>query len=148
MNDQHPTFNAAAAEVLQARFARRVTAALSESSQRVAPDIGERLKFAREQALQRVRHAAPSPVTLPELAFVGASAAGSRRAAGGGWGLRLGSLVPLIALVGGLFFIQHYEANSQIAAAADIDTALLADDVPPDAYSDPGFVEFLKGAKN
>jgi hypothetical protein len=28
--------------------------------------------------------------------------------------------------------------------AAEIDSALLADDLPPKAYSDAGFVEFLK----
>ena len=30
----------------------------------------------------------------------------------------------------------------------DIDTALLADDLPVAAYSDPGFVEFLKAPRD
>ena len=30
------------------------------------------------------------------------------------------------------------------AAAAEVDAALLADDLPPEAYTDPGFGEFLK----
>jgi hypothetical protein len=41
-------------------------------------------------------------------------------------------------------FIQRLHNDSQISAAAEIDASLLADDLPPSAYSDPGFVEFLK----
>lgn len=146
MNDLNPTLTAAAAEALEARFARRITDALSESSRAVGPDIAERLKFAREQALQRAKAARPVPVVVPEFAFAGALGA-VKRGSGGGWGLRFGALLPLIVLVAGLFGIQQYVSNSQIAAAADVDTALLSDDVPPAAYSDPGFVEYLKGAK-
>jgi hypothetical protein len=32
----------------------------------------------------------------------------------------------------------------QIQAAAEVDAVLLADDLPPEAYADPGFGEFLK----
>jgi hypothetical protein len=142
VKDLNSTLTAAAAE---ARFARRITAALGESSRAVTPDIAERLKFAREQALQRAKQARPVPVVVPELAFAGAM--GSARRGGGGWGLRFGALVPLVVLVAGLFGIQQYVSNSQISAAADVDAALLSDDVPPAAYSDPGFVEYLKGAK-
>lgn len=150
MNDQNPTLNAASAEALEARFARRVAGALTESSRGLAPDIGERLKFAREQALQHARKARPAAVVVPELAFAGAGAGpiGPRRNPGTGWGLRLGSILPLIALLAGLAVIQQYESNSQIAAAVDIDTALLGDDLPPDAYNDPGFAEFLKSPSN
>ena len=31
-----------------------------------------------------------------------------------------------------------------IPATADIDTAILTDELPPDAYADPGFEEFLR----
>jgi hypothetical protein len=31
-----------------------------------------------------------------------------------------------------------------ILEVAEVDAALLADDLPPAAYSDPGFVQFLK----
>ena len=57
---------------------------------------------------------------------------------------RLGSVLPLIALVLGLLCIQNFHQRSQISAAAEVDAALLGDDLPFLAYSDPGFVEFLK----
>ncbi len=53
-------------------------------------------------------------------------------------------LLPLIALVAGIYFIQHIHTQSQVSAAAEVDVELLADDLPPDAYSDAGFLEFLK----
>jgi hypothetical protein len=69
---------------------------------------------------------------------------------GGGspWWLKLASFVPLVMLIAGLTGIEELHDRSQIAAAADVDVALLADKLPPDAYRDPGFVEFLKTAQD
>lgn len=125
------------AEALQARLAHRIAARLSERADAVEPDVAERLRFAREKALERAR-AAASPVTLvagPSSAVLGG---------GAGWWVKLGSLLPLAALAGGLMLIQHLHTESQIATAAAIDAELLTDDLPPAAYADPGFVEFLK----
>lgn len=125
---------------LEDRFALRVAAALSAQADGVPADVGERLRFAREQALARARErtlqAAPSPARVGRgvLAWGGES----------GWGWRLATLAPLLALVGGLVLIQMQHDEDQINAAADIDAALLADDLPPDAYADAGFAEFLR----
>jgi hypothetical protein len=56
----------------------------------------------------------------------------------------MASALPLVLLVGGLVLIQERQYQQQIETAAEIDTALLSDNLPPDAYSDPGFVEFLR----
>ena len=61
---------------------------------------------------------------------------------------KLASVLPIVALIGGFLLIEHVHQKSQIAAAAEIDAALLADDVPVAAYSDPGFVEFLKAPRD
>ena len=47
-------------------------------------------------------------------------------------------------LVGGLALIQNWQNRTQVSAAAEIDEALLGDDLPINAYRDPGFSEFLK----
>jgi hypothetical protein len=52
--------------------------------------------------------------------------------------------MPLAVLVFGLVAIDRMHDRAQIAAAAEVDAALLSDDLPPDAYSDPGFAEYLK----
>jgi Protein of unknown function (DUF3619) len=133
---------------LQSRFALRVTAALSEQHDAMPRhDIDERLRFAREQALARARE-----VRRPAVAPAAVSVGGGAVALGGGngstpWWLRLSSLAPLALLVVGLLMIDRHYTHSQIEAAAEVDAALLVDDLPPEAYRDPGFVEFLKTSR-
>ncbi len=137
-------------DVLQERFARRVAAALSE--QQIAQprhDIDERLRVAREQALARrprSREAQQSAGAPAVLNTGGGSAAlgGSRDDGATPWWLRLSSLLPLCLLLAGMFLIEQRYTHSQIEAAAEMDAAILADDLPPEAYRDPGFAEFLK----
>ena len=58
--------------------------------------------------------------------------------------LRLASVMPLVLLVLGLVTIQHLHDQADIQAAAEVDAALLSDDLPPEAYGDPGFAVYLK----
>ena len=55
-------------------------------------------------------------------------------------------MLPLLVLVSGLLMIERWAQQEQVLAAAEIDTQLLSDDLPPAAYSDPGFGEFLRAA--
>jgi hypothetical protein len=130
--------SAAELDALQTRFALRLSARLTEQSQAVSPDISERLRFAREQALERAR------TKLAAETASSTSRSGASLALLGGWGVKIASVLPLVVLAAGLILIQRWHSSSQISAAAEIDASLLSDDVPPDAYSDPGFVEFLK----
>lgn len=140
------TSSVSALESAQVRFAQRIVAHLTEESGNLGSDISERLRFAREAALQRARSARTLTSAAPSLNTAGASLL-----LGGwsdGWGLKAASLLPLITLVVGLFFIQRTQTEEQISVAAEIDADLLADDLPPRAYSDAGFVEFLKLPKD
>lgn len=131
-----------ALDAIQGRFALRVAAHLTERSDSLAADLGERLRFARENALARAQAARAVQSSQP----VGVSAAGAAVLGRSGWGwwLRIGAVAPAFALVAGLFLIQAWQDKAQISVAAEIDAALLADDLPPAAYSDAGFAEFLK----
>jgi len=40
--------------------------------------------------------------------------------------------------------IQQQAGLEQVHAAAEVDALILADDLPPDAYVDPGFAQFLR----
>lgn len=132
----------AALDALQARFALRVAAHLTERSQGLEADVGERLRFAREKALEQAR----ASRTASTSQSVGVSAAGALLLgrSGSGWWMKLASVLPAVALIAGLLLIQQWQTDDQISAAAEIDAALLADDLPPVAYSDAGFAEFLK----
>jgi len=132
-------------------YARRVVADLSAQTEAMPHDLGERLRFARETALARAhaaRAAAPQPsvVRVAGSQHAGALALGGGPRAGSPWWVRLSGLLPLLALLAGLALIQNQHARAQIAAVAEIDSDLLVDELPPSAYSDPGFVQFLKTA--
>ena len=62
------------------------------------------------------------------------------------WRQRLALGLPLLVMVAGLVAIDRYTVHERVLAAADIDTQLLSDNLPPSAYSDPGFAEFLRSA--
>jgi hypothetical protein len=139
-------------DTLQARFALRVAARLSEQAEKAPHDVSERLRFAREQALERarqVRRSAEASQTAPAIHFLGGGTAAlsPRGGPASPWWLKLASVLPLLVLVAGLAMIQNVHNRDQIVAAAEIDAALLADNLPPDAYRDPGFVEYLKTAQ-
>jgi hypothetical protein len=63
------------------------------------------------------------------------------------WWLRLSALLPLALLLAGLMLIDHNYSRAQIEATAEVDAAILADDLPPEAYGDAGFLEYLRSAR-
>lgn len=142
MNSHEMSYGLAAREAIESRFARNIAARLSERAKNVAPEIGERLRFAREKAVEAGRLArASAEVHGMGVSAQGAAVLGFSRSP---WWLRLASALPLAALVGGLVLIQDWQTRSQISVAAEVDAALLGDDLPINAYRDAGFVEYLK----
>lgn len=132
-------------DALRDQLARRVAAQLDGRAQRLPHDIGERLRVARERAVRRARESRLVEAAAPHAVAVRTGADGSVALGGTpSWWVRIGSALPLLVLVVGLLLIQHLQESAEISAAAEVDSALLADDLPPDAYGDPGFVEFLK----
>ena len=129
---------------LQARLGSQLAAVLSEGTRALPHDITERLRFGREQALARVREMRLAPheaVANPTwLNSAGTLVMGGPLP---GWQRAL-SLLPLMMLVAGMFLIDRWATREQIEAVADVDAVLLADDLPPAAYQDPGFIEFLR----
>jgi hypothetical protein len=138
------TQTALSTEALQARLARRVAARLTEQGERLPHDIAERLRVAREQAVLRSRQAQARRAEVPAVAPVRVAGRSAALASGPGWWVRLGAWLPLLLLLSGLVLIQQLHERAEIQAAADVDAALLADDLPPLAYHDPGFLEFVK----
>jgi Protein of unknown function (DUF3619) len=122
------------------RLGLRLAGSLESASRELPHDVAERLRFAREQALAR---AAQARRLVAAGSVSGQGAAAVLSGPPSLW-LRLASLLPLVLLVVGLLLINHRQDMDQIAAAAEIDAVLLADELPPTAYSDPGFNAFLK----
>ena len=131
------------AEALEARLASRLAAGLSQRAEALPHDIGERLRVARDQALARARQVRQhAPVVAPAIA--GLSRGAAVLSGPPAWWQRAASVLPLLVLLAGLLMIHEWLRQEQVQAAADIDAVLLADDLPPAAYTDPGFAEFLK----
>jgi hypothetical protein len=125
---------------IQARAAARVVAALNLQAAALPHDVSERLRVARDRAvaLARQQRLAAAP------AVVGRSGGAATLAGPGGWWWKAASVLPLVMLVLGMLMIDRFNVDEQIRAAAEIDALLLADDLPPQAYTDPGFGEFLR----
>lgn len=123
------------------RLGRRMAACLDASAQELPHDISERLRVARLQAMDRYRAVAPA------MTAMGTSGAAALLVGGDeerGFWPRLVSLIPLLALLAGLVALQIQGDDSLTEELAAIDVAILTDDLPPDAYADPGFAQFLK----
>lgn len=130
-------------------FARRVAVRLSEGNADLSYDITERLRAARMQALAQrkrpVTQSARQPAVARQLSTQGSSATLSGWGSeGGNWWRALVSAVPLTALVVGLVFVNMTQDETVATEIAEVDAALLTDDLPPSAYADPGFLQFLK----
>jgi hypothetical protein len=128
----------------QDQFGMRVAARLDTASLELSHDIAERLRAARTRAV--------AARMAPQARLHTSSAVSVQNGVGllhfGDEGLnvwsRLASLLPLLALVAGLAFIQHVTDDDRANELAEVDSALLTDDLPPSAYADPGFLQFLK----
>jgi hypothetical protein len=139
--------------ITQDQFAKALIARLDTGTTDVSHDISERLRFARQRAVDNQKLAQTQTAT--QTAPVWQAQVGGSLAMGGGTGSgfngfnfdlfsKWSSLLPLLALVAGLFAINHFQTEMRAKDVAAIDSALLTDDLPPAAYADQGFGQFLK----
>jgi hypothetical protein len=125
------------------QFGRNIGAKLNSAVGDIPHDISERLKAARMLALTKRK-----VIRLQVAAVVVAGRGGVASLHMGGdersvWN-RVASLLPLLVLIVGLFTIALTTEDRRVNEIAEIDAELLTDDLPPDAYTDPGFVQFLR----
>lgn len=129
------------------QFARHITKLLNDGSEDLPHDISERLRVARLQAVNRHKEIlSTAPSSWHEHNFGGALIS-KLGAWGHGWGSRLGAVGLLLVLASGLLVINALQDEQQVRELADVDSALLTDDLPPAAYLDVGFTQFLKTSR-
>jgi hypothetical protein len=127
------------AELRVAMLARDL---LDESSESLPTHISERLAAARKSALA-VHATQKKPIWQREFALPGF---GNLHGTGADWRNRAwGTLgaAPIFALVLGIFLISNWQQDERIRDIAKVDSAILVDVVPPEAYKDNGYVRFL-----
>ena len=126
----------------EGRLGRKIVARLADTTENLPHDISERLKIARVQALAKRKI-----TRLQNVSELAVSTGSTATHSGGGdsnlW-IRIASVLPLLALIAGLFAISAVVDTDRTNDMATIDTELLTDELPPDAYTDPGFAQFLR----
>jgi len=126
----------------QERFGLRVASRLSDSLDDLPYEISERLRAARVQAVSKRKIVATKMVTgVVNLGGGSSLTLGSDQP---NWWGKLAAAAPLLMLVLGLIAINLIQDDIHIKEIADLDAALLTDDLPPAAYTDPGFAHYLK----
>ena len=119
-------------------LAYKLRHALDENLDALPASTTERLAAARKLALSRKKADAPAkrkarfPFLDVDFHF-----------SGGGLG-RLAVAIPLLALAVGLGGLYQYEQQQRIAELAELDAAVLADELPLTAYLDHGFNAYLE----
>jgi hypothetical protein len=129
-----------AREALEARFAHKVGARLTESVNSIPRDAAERLRASREQAIAAFRSDRQADLLGQSNGAVALGGMFTR------WKPILASALPVMALISGLWLVDGLMDNA--SDVAEIDLAILKDPLPPAAYADAGFLEFLKSTKD
>lgn len=141
-----PHQSAYRAELAIDRFGLQLVSRLSEATDSLGHDVSERLRVARQQALALRKQPALSRNKVGASTVVNNGNSATLGMGGdepGLWG-RIASFLPLIVLIVGLVGINVVQNDRRAKEVAEVDAALLTDDLPPHAYTDPGFAQFLK----
>ena len=121
------------------QFGLSAAALLCQGSQSLPASIKDRLYAARLKAISVKK---PEKVRIQQRIL--ASSTGTWSSGSRSFWDNVGWVAPLVVLVFGLIGIAQWQQDSRINDIAELDVALLTDDVPPDAYADSGFMGFLK----
>lgn len=122
-------------------FGKRFAARLDQTTNQFPHDISERLRIARVLAVSR-RNVIKVQVASGVYASGGSAALGF----GGAHNLwnQFASWMPLVALVTGLMAIAVIQDEFRADEIAEVDAELLIDELPPVAYTDPGFAQYVR----
>ena len=117
------------------QFGNKVRQVLNRGLAGVDDTTAERLRAARERALARQR-----PEPSPALAWADNVLGGG----GGGFAWRLILALGVALVLGAALYLYNWQQNQRVEELEEIDTALLTDELPIDAYLDRGFQNWLK----
>jgi hypothetical protein len=126
-------------------FAYKVRRALDERITSLPESTTNRLSAARKLAIARKKPESVAYAVAPQRRFAGVHSGSSGNPFNDSisWLVRVGIAIPLIVLVVGAFGIYQYEAERRIDELADLDVAVLSDELPLNAYLDHGFDTYL-----
>jgi hypothetical protein len=123
-------------------FAYKVRHALNEHLDDLPASTTDRLAQARKMALARKKAHVEAPLraTRVELAAAGTGGFFGQQFS---WLGRMSMVLPALVLVAGMVGIYQYEQQQRIEELAELDAAVLSDELPLSAYLDHGFNAYL-----
>jgi hypothetical protein len=126
-------------------FAYSVRRALDEQITHLPTATLDRLSAARRMAIARKKPESAVHVVAAQrkLAGSGSGSTGNPFNDSISWLVRVGIVIPLLVLIIGAFSIYKYEEARRIDELADLDVAVLSDELPLNAYLDHGFDTYL-----
>jgi hypothetical protein len=116
------------------QFGNRIRQLLNQAAQ-VDARTAERLRAARERALERQKIERSHGLVWADNVLGNL---------GGLSGVSVRLVLPLVVLVVGLVSINLWQQKQRTAEYVEIDTQLLSDDLPIDAYLDKDFEAWLR----
>jgi len=123
-------------------LAYKIRHALNENLDHLPAATTDRLAAARALALSRKRADAPRAANVRQQQ-ARRPAFDLRSALAMPWALRTAVAAPLLAMVVGLVGVYQHEREQRVAELAELDAAVLSDDLPLTAYIDHGFNAYL-----
>ncbi|MFS2018454.1 DUF3619 family protein [Massilia sp. CT11-108] len=121
-------------------LAYKIRHALNENLDNLPASTTDRLAAARAAALARKKaHAADAPARAKQQrASFDLGALFSMQ-----WVARAAVVAPLLLMAAGMVGVYQYEREQRAAELAELDAAVLSDDLPLTAYTDHGFNAYL-----
>jgi hypothetical protein len=127
-------------------LAYKIRHALNQNLEHLPASTTDRLAAARAAALARRKADAPRAAqshAQPQRAQPRRPSFDLRSALALPWAMRAAVAAPLLAMVFGLVGVYHAEREQRTAELAELDAAVLSDDLPLTAYTDHGFNAYL-----
>ncbi len=115
------------------RYAHRIRQSLNYGLQDIPQATARRLEAARMLALSRQKQRAPQLATAGGHGHfhVGSDSSHAKQA------------LAILALLVGMYLSFYWQSHQYISNLEEVDSALLADDLPPEAFLDKGFSAWL-----
>jgi hypothetical protein len=128
--------------------ATKICRYLDEGAEQLSYRVAQRLAASRAAAVAKVAaapklEADPSPARMPPLHALPPQ---HRRAAPLWWRVAV-TVVPVLLLLVGVVIVDTVHEEQSAAELAEVDSALLTDDVPLVAYADRGFGVYIKNTR-
>lgn len=119
------------------RYAYRIRQALNHGLKDITPTASRRLEAARHLALARQKQ------PIGELAVASQGRGNTLTFGNRSLPSLIKQILPILALLLGMWISFYWHSLEYVTQLEDVDSALLTDDLPPEAFMDNDFLEWL-----